>query len=91
MMDLTSTLTGAVTMNITAPAGGSRGTLFVTQGATPQTVTLSLTGVSWILTGTNGLTGTNTIVIPAAAFVANKSSKIELDWSLSTKCYVSVY
>jgi hypothetical protein len=89
-MDLTGTLTGGVTMNITAPSAGAWSVLFVTQGATPQTVTLSLTGVSWILTGANGLTGTNTIVIPTAAFIANKSSVIQLYWSTATRCYVTV-
>jgi hypothetical protein len=89
-MDLTGTLTGGVTMNITAPSAGAWSALFVTQGATPQTVTLSLTGVSWILTGANGLTGTNTIVIPTASFIANKSSVIQLYWSTATRCYVTV-
>lgn len=89
-MDLTTALTGAVTMNITAPSAGGWSTLYLTQGATLQTVTLSLTGVSWILTGANGLTGTNTITIPTATMVANKSFVIQLYWSTTTRCYVTV-
>ena len=89
-MDLTGTLTGGVTMNISAPAAGAWSALFATQGATPQTITLSLTGVSWILTGANGLTGTNTIVIPTAAFVASKSACIQIYWSTTTRAYVTV-
>jgi hypothetical protein len=89
-MDLTTALTGAVTMNISAPAAGGWSTLYLTQGATVQTVTLSLTGVTWRLTGTNGLNGTNTIVIPTASMVANKSFVIQLYWSTTTSCYVTV-
>ena len=89
-MDLTAALTGAVTMNITAPAAGAWSCLFVPQGGTPQTVTLSLTGVSWILTGANGTTGTNTITIPAAAFIANKTSCVQIYWSTTTRAIVTV-
>lgn len=89
-MDLTAALTGAVTMNITAPSAGAWSALFVTQGATPQTITLSLTGVSWISTGVNGTTGTNTITIPASDFIADKSSCIQIYWSTATRAYVTV-
>lgn len=90
LMDLTTALTGAITMNITVPIAGAWSSLFLTQGATVQNVVLSLTGVTWIVTGSNGLTSTNTITLPSASFAVSKSYCVQLYWSTTTRCYITI-
>lgn len=90
LMDLTTALTGAITMNITVPIAGAWSSLFLTQGATVQNVVLSLTGVTWIVTGANGLTSTNTITLPSASFAVSKSYCVQLYWSTTTRCYITI-
>jgi uncharacterized membrane protein len=81
-------LTGAVTYNITAPVNGGCNKIFITQGATAQTVTLSLTGVTWRQTGTT-TSGTNTISVGGITTI-NTFYCIELNWVSTTVCYVTV-
>lgn len=87
-MSITSALTGTVTMNITAPVAGGRSNLVFIQGATAQTVTLSLASCVFRQTGGTG-TGTGTYSLTGISTV-NAFYKVDLNWVTTTLCYVSV-
>jgi hypothetical protein len=85
---LTAALTGAVTMNITLPVIGSRSSIYFTQGAAAQTLTLSMASVVFRQTGTTG-TGTGTYSVTNISTV-NGFYNVTLYWATATLCYVSV-
>jgi len=81
-------LTGAVTLNITAPLVGSESLIYFTQGATAQTLTLSMASVVFKQTSGAG-TGTGTYSVADIA-TANNNYCIRIFWATSTLAYVSV-
>ena len=85
---LTTALTGAVTMNITVPVIGSTSQIFFIQGASAQTVTLSMASVVFRQTNGTG-TGTGTYSVTNISTV-NAFYKISLYWATAILCYVTV-
>jgi hypothetical protein len=86
---LSAALTGPVTMNITAPVAGGRSILCFIQGATAQSLILSLTGVTWRQAGVTG-SSTNTLTVSNISIV-NANYIVELYWMTATLCYVTVH
>jgi len=86
---LTGALTGAVTLNITAPLVGSESLVYFTQGATAQTLTLSMASV--VFKQTNGSTGTGTGTYAVSGITnVNGNYCIRIFWATSTLAYVSI-
>jgi len=86
---LTGALTGAVTLNITAPLVGSESLVYFTQGATAQTLTLSMASV--VFKQTNGSTGTGTGTYAVSGITnVNGNYCIRIFWATATLAYVSV-
>ena len=87
-MYLSAALTGAVTMNITVPLIGTTSQLYFIQGASAQTVTLSMASVVFRQTNGTG-TGTGTYAVTGISTVSAYYC-IELFWATATLCYVTV-
>lgn len=86
---LTGALTGAVTFNITAPLVGSESLVYFTQGATAQTLTLSMASV--VFKQTNGSTGTGTGTYAVSGITnVNGNYCIRIFWATETLAYVSI-
>ena len=88
LLNITTALTGNVTLSITNPADGASSRIFFTQGSTARTFTLSLTSCVFRQTGTTG-TGTSTYSVQNISTI-NAYYEIELNWVSSTLCYVTV-
>lgn len=85
---MTAQLTGTTTFNITVPQVGSRSMICFQQGATAQTVTLSMTGVVFRQSGTTG-TGTGTYNLQNISVVGG-FYRVAMIWMTATLCYLEV-
>jgi hypothetical protein len=85
---LSGALTGTVTFNITVPQVGSRSMICFQQGATAQTVTLSMASVVFRQSGTTG-TGTGTYNLQNISTV-NGFYRVAMIWMTATLCYLEV-
>lgn len=85
---MTAQLTGATTFNITVPQVGSRSVICFQQGATAQTVTLSMASVVFRQSGTAG-TGTGTYNLQNISTV-NGFYRVAMIWMTATLCYLEV-
>lgn len=88
LLNVTTALTGAVTLDITNPAVGAVSRIFITQGSTARTLTLSLASCVFRQTGTTG-TGTGTYAVQNISTI-NAFYEIQLTWVSATLCYVTV-
>lgn len=87
-LQLTTALTGNVTINLSNPIAAVKNTLMFQQGSTARTVTLSLSGVSFRQAG-NTSANSNTISL-AGITTVNAFRVVTLNWVSATVCYISV-